>query len=423
MSLRALYEKYRRRYGAAPPLTGEPFSCDTYHTIVIPAYDELPEQVDEVMASLAAAQRPSRGVEVLVVVNAPAGAPKKVRARNRRLFDHLRQQRKGWEHERLRILPILAEDLPPEEAGVGLARRLGMDEAARRLVAAGDGIITSLDADTRVAENYLTALERCFLEHPRYGGVSLYFEHPLEGSFPSALIRGIIQYELHLRYFVNALRHCGHPHAFHTVGSAFSVRAPVYLKLGGMNRRRGGEDFYFIRKVVQAFEYGDLTETCVYPSPRPAEKVPFGTGPVMTRFLEKGERTFLTYRFAAFRPLARLFAELPRLYEHPDETGEVFASLPEALHQVVPPAHFTARIREIRANVATYPAFRKRFFRWFDLLKVIRYLNRYHRETGRSPVKEEASRLLEAMQHQPVPEDDKKLLEIYRLIDRAGGNC
>jgi hypothetical protein len=41
-------------------------------------------------------------------------------------------------------------------------------------------------------------------------------------------------------------------YAYHTVGSAMAVKAYQYVKVGGMNRRQAGEDFYFIQKLVHS---------------------------------------------------------------------------------------------------------------------------------------------------------------------------
>jgi len=55
------------------------------------------------------------------------------------------------------VLHVVERILPPAEAHVGKARRLLMDEAARRLQSVGrpHGIIASTDADTRVAPTWL----------------------------------------------------------------------------------------------------------------------------------------------------------------------------------------------------------------------------------------------------------------------------
>jgi glycosyltransferase involved in cell wall biosynthesis len=69
----------------------------------------------------------------------------------------------GRQHPQLR-LHVLETLLPAAEAHVGRARRLLMDEAARRLELTGRprGIIASTDADTRVAPDWLAALQAEF---------------------------------------------------------------------------------------------------------------------------------------------------------------------------------------------------------------------------------------------------------------------
>ena len=62
-------------------------------------------------------------------------------------------------------------------------------------------------------------------------GCTIYFEHPIEGDeYPPEVYDAIIQYELYLRYYLQALRYTGYPYATHTVGSCFAVKASVYAK-------------------------------------------------------------------------------------------------------------------------------------------------------------------------------------------------
>ncbi len=378
-----LFREYRRRYPVREALIDRAPASLLFNVVVIPCYDEDVQEVAATLDSLADCTPPLRPVEVIVVINAPVGAAEAARRKNRDLFNFLRRHQSRWEQENLSLFPLLFEDLPPREAGVGLARRIGMDEALYRLVAAGsaeEGILTSLDGDTRVEKTYLTALENHFLQHPRCEGVSVCFEHPLQGPYPDSVYDGIIQYELHLRYFVEALRHTGHPYAFHTVGSAFAVRAATYMRLGGMNKRQGGEDFYFLQKVIMTGNYAILPTTRVMPSPRPSERVPFGTGPEMYRFMTGEKETFLTYNLAVFTDLQHFFDFVPRLYEKAISPATFYASIPLSLKHFLSLTEFVSRIEEIRGNVATQQSFIKRFYRWFDTFKVIKYLNMIHRD-------------------------------------------
>ncbi len=416
-----LFGGYRRRHRVRPALIGCQPAPRLFNVVVIPCYDEPEEEVAATLDSLTACTLPQRDVEVILIINAPEDADPAVVRHNRNLYHFLTASLSRWENERIAVHPLLVEDFPSGEAGVGAARKTGMDEALFRFESAGtgDGIITSLDADTRVDRNYLTALEEIFLTRPYTDGVSICFEHPLEGPFPPAVYNGIVQYELHLRYFVQALRHIHYPFAFHTVGSAFAVRAGAYMRQGGMNKKQGGEDFYFLQKVIMDGRFADLTTTCVRPSPRPARKVPFGTGPEMYRFMTGEKETFLTYDLRAFLDLEIFFRQVPDLFEPQRSPEELYLILPLSLQRFLPPAVFSARIEEIRGNVSTRNNFRMRFFRWFNTFRVIKYLNMIHREYfERRPVVQEAAELLRLKEVKDIPRDDKGLLKYYREMER-----
>ncbi|MEZ4848575.1 MAG: hypothetical protein R3B93_08135 [Bacteroidia bacterium] len=79
-------------------------------------------------------------------------------------------------------------------------------------------------------------------------------------------------------------------HAFHCVGSSMAVRSIAYQKRGGMNRRKAGEDFYFLQKFIAEGTLAELSTTKVIPSPRASEKVPFGTGRAIKKLAGKMAR-------------------------------------------------------------------------------------------------------------------------------------
>jgi glycosyltransferase involved in cell wall biosynthesis len=341
--------------------------------VVIPCFDE-PDLVGA-LESLHACDRPTCAVEIIVVVNSSADAPEQVKARNRASVEQARK----YAHV------IHMADLPPKHAGVGLARKIGMDEALRRL---SDGIIVNYDADCRCDPNYLCAIEQHFRMHPHTPGCSIYFEHP---TGPADL------YELHLRYYVQALRYAGHPYAFHTIGSSTAVRAEVYMEQGGMNKRKAGEDFYFLQKVIALGNYTDLLTTRVIPSPRESARVPFGTGKAVGEQL-RGKQA-LTYPFEAFQDLKIFFEDT--------------SNPPPGMWTFLEALAFEQRIREIRQNTASAEAFRDRFFRWFNGFIAMKYVH-FARDHlyGARPVLDEARRL-------PGFADAKDLLGAYRYLQRT----
>ncbi|HTD87280.1 MAG TPA: glycosyltransferase [Candidatus Binatia bacterium] len=367
-------DAYFQRFGFCGRQIDEPPADGLGIIVVVPCFDE-PDLL-AALESLRACERPGRAVEIIVVVNSAVDAQTDLKERNRKTAAQARE----YAHV------IHVPDLPPKHAGVGLARKIGMDEALRRL--SKDGIIVNFDADCRCDPNYLQAIEEHFATRPETPGCSIYFEHP-----PGAADR----YELHLRYYVQALRHARHPYAFHTIGSCMAVRSNVYMEQGGMNKRKAGEDFYFLQKVVALGNYTDLLTTRVIPSARESARVPFGTGNAVTD--QRRGKLALTYPFEAFEDLKRFFENV----KHP----------PPPMRPFLDAQNFDQKLRELRENTATDETCRDRFFRWFNGFMAMKWIH-FARDHlyGARPVPDEARRLPDL----PKAAD---LLSAYRQLQKT----
>jgi len=384
--------------------------------VVIPAYDE-----PYVLLSLLSLQKcaaPACGVEVIVVLNDGKNAPEAVKERHRMQFQTLSSWAAAESTPQLRFHILYKQDLPKKHAGVGLARKIGMDEAAWRLQRAKNpgGIIACFDADSRCATNYLQALELHFKNEPETQACSIHFEHPLEGAdFPEAVYEAIVEYELHLRYYIQAQRFAGFPFAYHTVGSSMAVRADAYQQQGGMNRRKAGEDFYFLHKFIELGHFSELFSTKVIPSPRPSQRVPFGTSKAVGELLATAE-TYQTYAPQSFVDLKAFFTQVPLLYDGKPEI------VPESIADFLETVDFQRKLKEIRAHTSTQEAFVTRFYRWFNAFMLMKYVhysrNHYYNNI---PVVEAAKWLLsETGQPQPDSLSAKALLLVYRQLDQMG---
>ncbi|NLA48256.1 MAG: hypothetical protein GX876_02205 [Bacteroidales bacterium] len=298
-----------------------------------------------------------------------------------------------------------------------------MDEALRRFDALDnpEGVIVCLDADCTVHEDYFVSLEKELLNNSKACACSLYFEHPVgDDPGPASPYRGIILYELHLRYYVGALRAIGYPFAFHTVGSAMAAKAGEYMRVGGMNRRQAGEDFYFIQKLVQSGRYFSINSTSVYPSPRQSHRVPFGTGATIGKLAEDSEQQFFTYNMDAFRELEVLFSMKENLFRSGKrERDSLYDDLPPGLRYFLDRDDWLMKLEEIRSNTAGYESFSKRFFGWFNMFRTVRFMNSVHGEVHkRKPVALAACDLLYHIGHDVIPDDALQLLKHFRQLDR-----
>lgn len=394
--------------------------------VVIPSYNE--PDILTTLNSLADCYPPKAEVSVLVVINDAEDAPEEAVAQNISTSNCI----SDWQlqHQQLffDVQRIYAHGLPRKWAGVGWARKIGMDEAIKQIVKNNfsDGIIVSFDADSTVLPNYLQTIELAFDDNPTFNFFTIHFEHTIDNQVLSASIReGIIRYELHMRYYRNAMQWSGYPHAIHTVGSSFALKASAYVKQGGMNRRKAGEDFYFLHKLVLLGSYGNVSSTTVFPAARQSDRVPFGTGAAMKKWSEGSLELNYTYKLEAFDILKPLFSRPSQFWEMKFTEIEKFLdNLHPSLQSFCKNSQTVNEILELRDNCSNAIVFEKRFFHLLNAFWILKYLNFAHDTSfSRGDLQTEAINLL---QHFGIQVENftpiENLLDIFRNLDRRVEN-
>ncbi len=348
--------------------------------IVIPCYRE--PDVLETLQSLVACTRPTCGAEVIIVVNQPENETSENSEINRETFLLLKEWETQADRPWLHFFPISPDPFPPKTAGAGMSRKTGMDEAIRRFHAINrpDGIIVSLDADTIVDPAYLVEIEQFFKANTGYVGATIRFQHRIDPAMTDERqTEGIRLYERYLHYYRDALAYTGYPFAIFTIGSAFCCTAESYTKQGGMNRRQAGEDFYFLHKLSQLGPIGEINSTCVFPLARLSDRVPFGTGPILQRWLDGQEDLTYTYNFQAFSDLKVFFDQLDSLFKiNEDAYHRLLAKLPLPLQQFLKEDHFFEELTVVNQHSSSVLTFRKRFFQVFNAFKILKFINFIH---------------------------------------------
>lgn len=339
--------------------------------IVIPCLAE--EKLEDTVESLFQAAPTLFPVEIIVAINEPEDADPSIRRLNQQSLDLLREMAAQKSSPGRKLLPYYDSGLPKKHAGVGLARKIGMDEALRRFhdIAHPDGVIVCLDADCTVDPNYLQEIEKHFEDNPRSVGANIYFEHPLENE-------AIVYYELFLRYYINALRHAAYPYAYHSVGSAMAVRAKYYAAEGGMNRRKAGEDFYFIHKFIPRGQFHEINSTRVIPLARKSERVPFGTGRAIGEFENNPDKIRKCYDFRIFNDLKTILNFSQTWFDIRDQElslKENYHQWPESFKSFFSVDDFLWQIAEARENSNFRHTFNKRIFQWLDAFRILKYVH------------------------------------------------
>lgn len=200
--------------------------------------------------------------------------------------------------------------------GVGAARRLLMDSISEK--AAPNDVIVSVDADASYESEYLKQLECALNDNVDLAGVAAPYRHPLSGD--QTLDRPMLRYEIYLRCYALNMWRIGSRYAFTAMGSLISTRVRTYQAVGGIEPRSGGEDFYFLQKLVKHGPVRHWVESIVCPATRLSRRVPIGTGPAIGMALEEQRGRYPVFPPELFDMVATTTGLFDALYDGDVET-------------------------------------------------------------------------------------------------------
>lgn len=222
------------------------------------------------------------------------------------------------------------KELPENNGGVGLARKIGMDLALTvfNYSTQDKKILICTDADCIFDINYLTEIVHNFNTRNLSAAVVNY-RHDISGNDES--VEAIVCYEYYLRYYILFLRYAGSPFAFHTIGSTMCCDHEYYIKVEGMNKKKAAEDFYFLEKLAKQVKVDKISTTTVYPSGRGSWRVPFGTGQRVNRFLSKEQDEYQLYNPENFEILKKWISVL----SHNSDLISYYLDAAEKIHPML----------------------------------------------------------------------------------------
>lgn len=393
------------------PIVDRPFSFPDL-TIVIPAFKE--KYITNTLASLALSiEAADLNVHIIIVVNQAVDASADISAVNKQCI--LDIQAFAHAKSNIDIDIIQALDMPVKKAGVGLARKIGLDEATFRYHKNDkNGIVACFDADSTCSINYVEAVVHYFEQHKKMDAVSIYFEHALSGQFKEQ----IIQYELHLRLYINFQKRIGLPFAIHTVGSSMAVRSASYIAKGGMNTRKAGEDFYFLHKFIEDQVCGELFACAIYPSSRVSDRVPFGTGRAILEMERDDQRVYKTYHPQSYLEYHKLLLQIDEISTKTSVLKIEYSVLHPVLREFLDSVRFEDILAEISNNTKSPDQFMKRFFKRCNAFFFMKYL--HHMRDAVFPdiaVKAAADSYLASSASEALASTEEVLLKI-RGLDR-----
>ena len=349
---------YFERYAWKTPLIPH-FNppSDLEMVVVIPAYKE--SQLDLAVHSLLACSEVACRVILLIVINAPEQSSLDDLNLNQRAYEEIKQI-KGTDQITIQVVNI---GLPQKKAGVGLARKIGLDEAVRWFKKLNhSGILVCFDGDCRCSDTYLSAIYSAYKNQNLNAGI-LAYEHPLD------LESGIIPYELGLRYYTDSLRYSGYPNVHQTLGSCITINSDHYCKHGGMNTKKAGEDFYFLNKIVRKPGFAEINEALVYPAARISDRVPFGTGRALIGYQVDKEIILSNYNPLIFEDIKIFMTSLPEIIQGQSP------NLPAAIQKFLNAVDFYQKLDKLLRNSRDLTSFYKQFYDWFDYFMILKMIH------------------------------------------------
>ena len=269
----------------------------------------------------------------------------------------------------------------PAAQGVGLARKAGCDIALlwHSQGAISSEWICSTDADALLPVDYFSRLEQA---GPSVAAVYPFAHVPGKAE---NINRATALYEIRLHQYVLGLHYAKSPYAYHTMGSCIAVKGQHYCEVRGYPKRSGGEDFYLLNKLRKLGAISSLAGHCIELQSRVSHRVPFGTGPAVTKIIENnsGDESTLFYHPQCFEVLRAVLAiaeqfqvheasELPHLLVDQGLHEEIAVAATEILHTM----KIAKAISHCRKHGKSKEQFLRQFHQWFDGFKTLKFLHR-----------------------------------------------
>ena len=265
-------------------------------------------------------------------------------------------------------------ELPSKHAGVGLARKIGMDLALPYLKDKRS-LLYSTDADTIVNSHYLKSVIDYFNQNDADAAVVGFCHLDPENA---TIENAIKEYEQFLISTANNINRAGSPYGYVSMGSTMVCTSEAYLAVGGMSRKKTTEDFYFLQELAKFCGVHSIPDILVYPSPRPISRVYLGTGFRMEQVQQGFEIRSLYYSKHSFTLLKQWIAFGTAAWEISlSELLDNIGSQNKKLKNFLLKEGIENIWKNLQSSSPSDTHFTQQFHRWFDGLKTIRFLKHF----------------------------------------------
>ena len=263
--------------------------------------------------------------------------------------------------------------LDKKVAGVGLARKIGMDYCIP--FANRDSLFCSIDADTILNSDYLKIVSKIFYNNQLSAAVVNFKHQVTKNKINQA---AIIKYERIIKSIARNIHKTGSPYGFVSMGSTIICTLYAYVSVGGMPAKKATEDFYFLQKLAKFRGVYKFKKILVYPSARNEQRVYLGTGYRIKQYEKDPLFQDLMIHQSAYTALKNLYQIINLKWD--SSSKEILASIREKngkLSKYLNSNNFVYKINQIQKNAVNKKQFLNQFHKWFDSFKIYKFLKIY----------------------------------------------
>ena len=218
------------------------------------------------------------------------------------------------------------------------------------------------------------------------GAIVFSHKHVVSDDTPDAqiLTQAVHLYDSHMRYYVDGLAWSGSTYAFPTLGSTIAVHAHSYAQVRGYPRRNAAEDFYLLNKIAKVgpVRFDPFRELTI--EARTSSRVPFGTGPALSKILEQLKqdptgRTYTSYNPQTFVLLRETHLALQQFAQGSDPQTNGNADFTEQARQLLSDLGFEKLRHTLHTQYADAHQRQRILREWFDGFRTLRFVHEARR--------------------------------------------
>ena len=339
---------------------------------IIPAYNEK-LYIEETLHAISRQNESLlSNALVVIVINNSKDASSKIKQNNQDTYDKIINSSYNFEFI---VIDCFSNkySLPNKSAGVGLARKIGMDYCID--FSNTSSLFCSVDADTIISSDYLNIIVKKY-KKKEFAAAVVNFKH--QKNYNPIINKAIIEYENLLKEIALNIKKAGSIYGFVSMGSAIICSMKAYVAIGGMPPKKATEDFYFLQKLAKYQEIYIINDILVYPSSRAEQRIYLGTGFRMNNINSKSIFDDLYIDPNAYVDLKKLYNIIDSNWNQ--KSLEIMSSVVKnnsKLYRYLNANNFIEVFDSLQRNSLSKKQLLNQFHRWFDNFKIYKFLKSY----------------------------------------------